>query len=382
MEYVYVYMHPEYPYLYVGRTCDLEKRIATHDTSSNDNIAKEYEGLLQEASVYYIPLQNKAESIIAETYLINKHKPFLNKMLKYEDVSTLEVKLPRYIKMDDKLRKLHIALNDYRDDVKDKEQRIKELNDIKEQLSCTEIKLQKLRDECENKQEMCRIYSYALKNTDTRNVWFTPKEVDWIMDNCGVNIAFYAGVMDINTGEIEYFKYENCGEVRKCYLRSSKGNGDWSMLYECKTDSLEKATFDIFVGNSKYTTTNTIISTIYLQTLNKELKDAKNDLKKIKPYTAKELVENNGQLPSCARMVNTTMDDKSHIEVTIRKRRIEHIGINWDYGYNKDESIEWLKQHEEFSFFDERLKDTIESQIGFLTEKIQEFEQRMIAVGG
>lgn len=120
MEYVYVYMHPEHPYLYVGRTCNLEKRIETHDTNDADNIDREYVGLLHEASVYYIPLQNKAESIIVETYLINKYKPLLNKMLKYEDVSSLEVKVPRFVKMDDALRKLHIQLSNAEQEISQK----------------------------------------------------------------------------------------------------------------------------------------------------------------------------------------------------------------------------------------------------------------------
>ena len=177
MEYVYVYMHPEHPYLYVGRTCNLEKRIETHDTNDADNIDREYVGLLHEASVYYIPLQNKAESIIVETYLINKYKPLLNKMLKYEDVSSLEVKVPRFVKMDDALRKLHIRYGELHDDISKKAQRIKEMEEIKQELACTEERLQALRNECQQKKHECEILCDILNDTPTIcNVWFTQKE--------------------------------------------------------------------------------------------------------------------------------------------------------------------------------------------------------------
>ena len=84
--YVYRYMHPDYPWLYVGKTdSDLCVRIRTHQNSIGDNISREFLPLLKEATVYYIELENSLQTTYVEKILIDKHKPYLNKLDKIED---------------------------------------------------------------------------------------------------------------------------------------------------------------------------------------------------------------------------------------------------------------------------------------------------------
>ena len=78
-QYVYRYIHPNYPWLYVGRTNDLARRIHEHDEEITDNIDKKYKKLLLESFVVYTELDNKAQSIALENYLIDVYKPTLNK---------------------------------------------------------------------------------------------------------------------------------------------------------------------------------------------------------------------------------------------------------------------------------------------------------------
>ena len=78
--YVYRYMHPDYPWLYVGKTdVSLESRINSHSSNLNDNISREFLPLLSEASVYYIELENSLQTTYIEKLLIDKYNPFLNK---------------------------------------------------------------------------------------------------------------------------------------------------------------------------------------------------------------------------------------------------------------------------------------------------------------
>ena len=45
-QYVYRYIHPNYPWLYVGRTNDLARRIHEHDEEITDNIDKKYRQII------------------------------------------------------------------------------------------------------------------------------------------------------------------------------------------------------------------------------------------------------------------------------------------------------------------------------------------------
>ncbi len=381
MEYVYVYMHPKYPYLYVGRTCDLEKRIKSHDTNDNDNIAREHERLLQEAAVWYIPLQNKAESTIVEAYLINKHKPYLNKALNYESISdSLVLSIPEYIRMDESLQKLHTRYGELQDDVSKKTQRIKEMEEIKQELTCTEERLQALRNECQQKKQECEILSDILNDAPKNgNIWFTSKEVKWIMDNCGVDVAFYAGSMDINTGKKMYFKLANKGKVKSGYLRSSEDDCGWQLYFEGEKESVSSGAFDVFVGANKYVSDNPTISSIYLKMLQENLEKRERVKNNIHPYTAEQLLQNDGHLPDgiFSIMDDDLKDSLGNIRITIKNGKIKEIHESKDMICDwVEHEIQWLEKHSDVVFYDERLEEQINNALEWYSEKIKEFEQR------
>lgn len=90
--YVYKYIHPKYKWLYVGKSdTNLRGRINAHKTEHN------FKPFLKECEIYYIQLDNKAQSKAVESYLIDKYKPHLNTADKYEGESNLDMMLPEWI---------------------------------------------------------------------------------------------------------------------------------------------------------------------------------------------------------------------------------------------------------------------------------------------
>jgi excinuclease UvrABC nuclease subunit len=71
-------MHPDYPYLYIGQTTNLQKRIETHDSSPNDNIDRKFQDALKESFVLFFEVDNKTQADYVEKYLIDKYNPTLN----------------------------------------------------------------------------------------------------------------------------------------------------------------------------------------------------------------------------------------------------------------------------------------------------------------
>lgn len=96
--YVYRYIHPEYPWLYVGKTKSLESRIRTHDFGKCDNIDRKYAKLLLESSVYYLEFENSTQMSFTELYLIDKYSPYLNKKEKHNNESQMELSIPKWKK--------------------------------------------------------------------------------------------------------------------------------------------------------------------------------------------------------------------------------------------------------------------------------------------
>ena len=104
IQYVYRYIHPNYPWLYVGRTDDLIRRIDEHDNQLSDNIDAEYRDLLLQSFVLYTDVENKAQAIALESYLIDVYKPTLNKSNKYYGESIFDVydiNWKKYIRISD-----------------------------------------------------------------------------------------------------------------------------------------------------------------------------------------------------------------------------------------------------------------------------------------
>lgn len=80
--YIYRYVHPNYPYLYIGQTTNLKTRIKSHDTNNGDNIDRQYTDLLQQSEVLFFKVNGKSQMDYIESYLIDKYKPYLNKAKK------------------------------------------------------------------------------------------------------------------------------------------------------------------------------------------------------------------------------------------------------------------------------------------------------------
>ena len=96
--YVYRYVHPEHPWLYVGKTKNLESRIRTHDFDKSDNIDRKYVNLLMESSVYYLEFENSTQMSFVVLYLIDKYRPYVNKEANLGDESKMELSMPRWKK--------------------------------------------------------------------------------------------------------------------------------------------------------------------------------------------------------------------------------------------------------------------------------------------
>lgn len=89
--YVYKYVHPDYPWLYVGKAdTSFEDRVYRHSKE------EKFIPFLDEVKIYYIELENKAQSRMVELYLIDKYKPYLNVMDKYKGVSLFQLNLPEW----------------------------------------------------------------------------------------------------------------------------------------------------------------------------------------------------------------------------------------------------------------------------------------------
>lgn len=388
MEYVYVYMHPEHPYLYVGRTCNLEKRIETHDTNDADNIDREYVGLLHEASVYYIPLQNKAESIIVETYLINKYKPLLNKMLKYEDVSSLEVKVPRFVKMDDALRKLHIQLSNAEQEISQKKDRLVELEEIKEKLMSNEERLEKLRKQYEEQTIEINMFNHISEEEAQKSYYFDKKEIEYFVERSNIDVTFYCGRMDLNTKKRMYFKMEKIGNKLKGYIKSSDDK-DWAPLKEVTIDtskfgwSNDLWFYWMLCGECKMVADKPNMHILYKRMLDKDMEEAKKKRDAARPYTAEELIQLNGRIP----VGNYKVYDKRHYsiyeneagDVRVHVRDGNICGVYRekldDRRIVNDEElgVAWLEEHKEMLFEDDGLRREADNKISDLTQMIEKY---------
>lgn len=89
--YVYKYSHPDYEWLYVGKAdSTIKERVKAHRKEHK------FKPFLNGVKIYYIELDNKAQSKFVESYLIDKYKPYLNKTDKYEGESPFILNLPEW----------------------------------------------------------------------------------------------------------------------------------------------------------------------------------------------------------------------------------------------------------------------------------------------
>lgn len=94
--YIYVYTHCKHGYVYIGKTHDLEQRINSHDSNTNDNISREHEQLLKECAVFYFELNSSLQMDYVEKFLIDYHKPILNIQYNKQKECILEMALPKW----------------------------------------------------------------------------------------------------------------------------------------------------------------------------------------------------------------------------------------------------------------------------------------------
>lgn len=108
--YVYRYMHPDYPWLYVGKTVNLKNRIYQHDFCSSDNIDRSKSELLQDSTVLYIELANATQMNYIEKILIDKYKPELNIADNHPEECPIDFTFPKWKKF---LRRYETQSFDY-----------------------------------------------------------------------------------------------------------------------------------------------------------------------------------------------------------------------------------------------------------------------------
>lgn len=202
--YVYQYLHPEYGHLYCGRTNDLLRRIYEHNFLKTDNIPREYETILQESAVMYVELQTKAQEIAVEAYCIDKYKPVLNIALKQTESQdcTLEMKLPKWQKFDDRELKEKIK----------KEELTQKLSDINREILSVEYEIGLKRKDLLKKRNTYRNVLREIKTQDALiNIFgLSIYEVEWFYQHCQhKNVQFTAKLYDkeqrcIASGLVKY----------------------------------------------------------------------------------------------------------------------------------------------------------------------------------
>lgn len=78
--------------LYIGKVdSDLRRRVEKHTKE------EKFKPYLDHAEIFCIPLANPTETTFLELYLINKYKPILNVVAKYEGMSNIQLQEPDWI---------------------------------------------------------------------------------------------------------------------------------------------------------------------------------------------------------------------------------------------------------------------------------------------
>ena len=148
--YVYKYVHPDYPWLYVGKAdTDVKDRVNAHRKEGK------FKPFLKRAKIYYMELENKAQSKFVESYLIDKYKPHINTVDKYEGESNLELNfLPKwkpyeeYIKSKTKDVPIINNWKDYIDEEQEEISKLKlEIKNLNEEISNKDILIKSLESE-------------------------------------------------------------------------------------------------------------------------------------------------------------------------------------------------------------------------------------------
>lgn len=169
--YIYRYVHPDYPWLYVGQTIDIEKRIKSHDSNNGDNISRKYENLLKESRVLFFEVGGKNQMDYVESFLIDKYKPYLNKKDKFVDRECpVEMKLPTWQIYRDRDSSLESSTKDFLKILKKVEKAQEEIEAKKKAVSDLEkeieVKNEQLKDAESKLNALTSIVPSALRPTE------------------------------------------------------------------------------------------------------------------------------------------------------------------------------------------------------------------------
>lgn len=169
--YIYRYVHPDYPWLYVGQTIDIEKRIKSHDSNNGDNISRKYENLLKESRVLFFEVGGKNQMDYVESFLIDKYKPYLNKKDKFVDRECpVEMKLPTWQIYRDRDSSLESSTKDFLKILKKVEKAQEEIEAKKKAVSDLEkeieVKNEQLKDAESKLNALTSIVPSALHPTE------------------------------------------------------------------------------------------------------------------------------------------------------------------------------------------------------------------------
>jgi len=298
MEYVYIYMHPQYPYLYIGRTCDLKHRIWCHDNNERDNISREHEKLLNESTVYYVELNSRTESEIAETYLINKHKPLLNKAKKYgESVTDGFVSLPAFKKLDERERKIRRACEDMSYEQEKFKGMSEQLQEWEKANMTADEKLLMLKKRFSQQTDMINVYESVLNKTENNinTFYFTRIEAEWFLKNSGINTEFVGSVIDENSGAQCHLaiQYKEQIFIYGCDFYKQE------MQYCSENDAFGMIYFGGMSIGATYKPTNNRVYSLYLPLLKATLRrvvDELDDIENNNSVTLAWLLNHNGEL--------------------------------------------------------------------------------------
>lgn len=169
--YIYRYVHPDYPWLYVGQTIDIEKRIKSHDSNNGDNISRKYENLLKESRVLFFEVGGKNQMNYVESFLIDKYKPYLNKKDKFVDRECpVEMKLPTWQIYRDRDSSLESSTKDFLKILKKVEKAQEEIEAKKRLISNlekeVEVKNEQLKDAESKLNALTSIVPSSLHSTE------------------------------------------------------------------------------------------------------------------------------------------------------------------------------------------------------------------------
>ena len=144
--YIYRYKTKNHPWLYVGKSDrNLKGRINSHKKEDK------FKPYLKDCSIFYFELDNPAQSKFVESYLIDKYKPLLNCVDKYEGVSPFSLNIPDWKPLKHYVREDNIlpTLIENKTLLNKKNRDKEKIDELKEKIDELKFKIEDLKSEIE-----------------------------------------------------------------------------------------------------------------------------------------------------------------------------------------------------------------------------------------